>query len=78
MVYVSQGHIVKQGSFAFGLSKSSPTAFEPGEVVGWLLATEVDEQGVMGHGCSSRSKMSNAKSSVTPSRASARAQFAQQ
>lgn len=45
----SRPDIARQGSAAFDLRKYSPTTFEPGEVVGWLLTTEVDEQGMAGH-----------------------------
>jgi hypothetical protein len=45
----SRPDIVRHGSAALDLSKYSRTSFEPGEVVGWLLTNEVDEQGVVGH-----------------------------
>ena len=45
----SRPDIVTGGSAAFDLAKYSATSFEPGEVVGWLLTNEVDEQGMAGH-----------------------------
>ena len=45
----SRPDIVTQGSAAFDLTKYSRTSFEPGEVVGWLLTNEADEQGMVGH-----------------------------
>ena len=45
----SRPDIVKSGSAAYDLTKYSGTSFEPGEVVGWLLTNEVDEQGMPGH-----------------------------
>ena len=45
----SRPDIVSQGSAAFDLTKYSGERFVPGDVVGWLLTNEVDEQGVVGH-----------------------------
>jgi hypothetical protein len=45
----SRPDIVAQGSAAFDLTKYSGDRFVPGDVVGWLLTNEVDEQGVVGH-----------------------------
>ena len=45
----SQPDIVSQGSAAFDLGKYSSDRFIPGEVVGWLLTNEIDEQGLVGH-----------------------------
>lgn len=45
----SRPDIATSGSAALDLSKYSCGAFEPGEVVGWLLTNEVDEQGMVGH-----------------------------
>jgi hypothetical protein len=41
--------IVAHGSAAFELTSYSGASFSPGDVVGWLLTTEVDEQGMVGH-----------------------------
>jgi hypothetical protein len=40
--------IVAQGSAAFDVTKYSGERFVPGDFVGWLLTTEVDEQGMVG------------------------------
>ena len=45
----SRPDIVSQGSAAFDLAKYSGDRFVPGDVVGWLLTNEVDEQGTVGH-----------------------------
>jgi hypothetical protein len=45
----SRPDIVAQGSAAFDLTKYSGDRFVPGDVVGWLLTNEVDEQGMVGH-----------------------------
>lgn len=45
----SQPDIVAQGSAAFDLTKYSTDRFIAGEVVGWLLTNETDEQGMVGH-----------------------------
>lgn len=45
----SRPDIATQGSSAFDLKRYSYPSFEPGEVVGWLLTNEVDEQGMAGH-----------------------------
>jgi len=45
----SQPDIVEHGSAAFALGKYSSDRFIAGEVVGWLLTNEVDEQGMVGH-----------------------------
>jgi hypothetical protein len=45
----SRPDIVSQGSAAFDLTTYSGERFVPGDVVGWLLTNEVDEQGVVGH-----------------------------
>jgi hypothetical protein len=44
----SQPDIVSQGSAAFDVTKYSSDRFVPGDVVGWLLTNEVDEQGMVG------------------------------
>lgn len=44
----SQPDIVSQGSAAFDVTKYSSERFVPGDVVGWLLTNEVDEQGMVG------------------------------
>jgi hypothetical protein len=41
--------IVSAGSAAFELAKYKGDRFVPGDVVGWLLTNEVDEQGMAGH-----------------------------
>ena len=41
--------IVAEGSAAFELTSYSGDSFSPGDVVGWLLTNEVDEQGMVGH-----------------------------
>jgi hypothetical protein len=41
--------IVSQGSAAFDLTKYFGGRFDPGDVVGWLLTNEVDEEGMVGH-----------------------------
>ncbi len=45
----SRPDIVKQGSAAFELTNYSGDRFVPGDVVGWLLTNELDEQGMVGH-----------------------------
>jgi hypothetical protein len=45
----SRPDIARYGSAALDLTKYSSASFEPGEVVGWLLTNEVDEQGMVGH-----------------------------
>ncbi len=45
----SKPDIVKEGSAAFDLTKYSDDRFVPGDVVGWLLTNEIDEQGMVGH-----------------------------
>ena len=45
----SRPDIVASGSAAFELASYSGDAFSPGEVVGWLLTNEIDEQGMVGH-----------------------------
>ena len=45
----SRPDIVLQGSAAFDLSKYSGDRFVPGDVVGWLLTNEPDEQEMVGH-----------------------------
>ena len=45
----SRPDIVSQGSAAFDLSSYPSSEFIPGDVVGWLLTNEVDEQGMAGH-----------------------------
>jgi hypothetical protein len=45
----SRPDIVGQGSAAFELTSYLPDAFIPGDVVGWLLTNETDEQGMAGH-----------------------------
>lgn len=45
----SRPDIVSQGSAAFDLSKYSGERFVPGDVVGWLLTNEADDQGIAGH-----------------------------
>lgn len=45
----SQPDIVRHGSAAFALSSYLPAAFVPGDVVGWLLTNETDEEGMVGH-----------------------------
>ncbi|HEX9162247.1 MAG TPA: hypothetical protein VF980_11120 [Thermoanaerobaculia bacterium] len=45
----SRPDIVSQGSAAFDLTKYSGERFIAGDVVGWLLTNEVDEQGTVGH-----------------------------
>ena len=41
--------IVAQGSAAFDLTRYNDERFVPGDVVGWLLTNEIDEQGMVGH-----------------------------
>jgi len=41
--------IVAQGSAAFDLTRYNDERFVPGNVVGWLLTNEIDEQGMVGH-----------------------------
>lgn len=45
----SQPDIAGSGSSSFRLSSYLPAEFSPGDVVGWLLANETDEQGMVGH-----------------------------
>ena len=45
----SRPDIVSHGSAAFDLSKYSGDRFVPGDVVGWLLTNEPDEQEMVGH-----------------------------
>lgn len=45
----SRPDIVSQGSAAFDLTKYSSDRFVPGDVVGWLLTNEQDEQEMVGH-----------------------------
>src|SRR5438552_7085314 len=44
----SRPDIASQGSAAFDVTKYSGERFVPGDVVGWLLTNEVDEQGMVG------------------------------
>jgi len=44
----SRPDIVAQGSAAFDVTKYSDDRFVPGDVVGWLLTNETDEQGMIG------------------------------
>jgi hypothetical protein len=44
----SRPDIVRYGSAAFDLTKYMPREFIPGDVVGWLLTNETDEQGMVG------------------------------
>jgi hypothetical protein len=45
----SRPDIVAEGSAAFELTCYSGDSFSPGDVVGWLLTNEIDEQGMVGH-----------------------------
>ncbi len=45
----SRPDIVAHGSAAFELTNYSGDRFVPGDVVGWLLTNEPDEQGMVGH-----------------------------
>jgi hypothetical protein len=45
----SRPDIVAQGSAAFDLTRYNDDRFVPGNVVGWLLTNEIDEQGMVGH-----------------------------
>ncbi len=45
----SRPDVAQQGSAAFELTSYLPDVFIPGDVVGWLLTNEVDEQGMAGH-----------------------------
>ncbi|HEX7421675.1 MAG TPA: hypothetical protein VF505_17430, partial [Thermoanaerobaculia bacterium] len=45
----SRPDIVSHGSAAFDLTKYSSDRFVPGDVVGWLLTNEQDEQEMVGH-----------------------------
>jgi hypothetical protein len=45
----SRPDIVTQGSAAFDIASYSGERFVPGEVVGWLLTNEADDQGMVGH-----------------------------
>jgi hypothetical protein len=48
-VAASRPDIVTHGSSAFDLTKYPGDDFVPGDVVGWLFTTEIDEQGMVGH-----------------------------
>jgi hypothetical protein len=41
--------IAANGSAAFDTAAYMPEIFSPGDVVGWLLSNEIDEQGMVGH-----------------------------
>jgi len=45
----SRPDIVSHGSAAFDLTRYPSSDFVPGDVVGWLLTNEVDDQGIPGH-----------------------------
>jgi hypothetical protein len=45
----SRPDIAKSGSAALDLTKFGGARFIPGDVVGWLLTNETDEQGMVGH-----------------------------
>lgn len=45
----SQPDIAASGSSSFRLSSYLPKEFSPGDVVGWMLANETDDQGMVGH-----------------------------
>ena len=45
----SQPDLAGSGSSSFRRSSYLPTEFSPGDVVGWVLANEADEQGMVGH-----------------------------
>lgn len=45
----SQPDIARHGSAAFDLTRYPSDLFVPGDVVGWLLTNEIDEQGMVGH-----------------------------
>lgn len=45
----SRPDIAAKGSAAFDLRHYAADQFVPGEVVGWLLTNEIDEQGMVGH-----------------------------
>jgi hypothetical protein len=45
----SRPDIVTHGSAAFELASYPGETFSPGDVVGWLLTTEIDAQGMVGH-----------------------------
>jgi hypothetical protein len=45
----SRPDIVTHGSAALDLTRYGGDAFVPGDVVGWLLTNETDEQGMVGH-----------------------------
>ncbi|HEX7152411.1 MAG TPA: hypothetical protein VF618_13065 [Thermoanaerobaculia bacterium] len=45
----SRPDIATHGSAAFDLTKYPSDKFVPGDVVGWLFTTEIDEQGMVGH-----------------------------
>lgn len=45
----SRPDIAAEGSAAFELTSYPGETFSPGDVVGWLLTTEADEQGMAGH-----------------------------
>ncbi len=42
-------NIARDGSAAFDRSQYIEDSFKPGDVVGWLLTNEVDDQGIAGH-----------------------------
>lgn len=46
---VSRPDIAASGSAAFDLTKYPHDRFIPGDVVGWLLTNEIDEEGMVGH-----------------------------
>ena len=46
---VSRPDIAAHGSAAFDLASYPLEGFVPGDVVGWLLTNEVDDQGMVGH-----------------------------
>lgn len=45
----SQPDIAGSGSSSFRRASYLPEEFSPGDVVGWILANEADEQGMVGH-----------------------------
>ena len=45
----SRPDIASHGSAAFDLTRYASDRFVPGDVVGWLLTNEIDEQGMVGH-----------------------------
>lgn len=48
-IIAAKPDIVQFGSAAFDRQTYLPETFSPGDVVGWLLSNEVDEQGMVGH-----------------------------